>query len=161
MLEREILPARIDGYEPGDLDTLLAAGEVVWAGVEPLGDKRRPPRAVPHRRTAAAVASARRRRRSAAREQAIADHLQAEGASFFAAIHEAVGGGFPRDTVDALWDLVWRGLITNDALQALRAFVGPLGPKRRAARCRGSAPPAASFRSRRQVPPAPKAAGRC
>ena len=39
LLEREILPARIEGYEPGDLDTLLAAGEVVWCGVEPLGDR--------------------------------------------------------------------------------------------------------------------------
>ena len=38
-LEREILPARVEGYEPSDLDRLLAAGEVVWLGVEPLGER--------------------------------------------------------------------------------------------------------------------------
>src|SRR5262245_40886222 len=39
ILEREILPARVDGYLPADLDTLAAAGEVVWCGVEPLGER--------------------------------------------------------------------------------------------------------------------------
>ena len=39
ILETEILPARIDGYAPADLDALCAAGEVVWRGVEPLGDR--------------------------------------------------------------------------------------------------------------------------
>ena len=43
------------------------------------------------------------------REQEILTFLQAQGASFFGAIHEAVGGGFPDETVDALWTLVWRG----------------------------------------------------
>ena len=37
MLETEVLPARIAEYEPAMLDTLMAAGEVVWSGVEPLG----------------------------------------------------------------------------------------------------------------------------
>ena len=27
------------GYEPAGLDTLIAAGEVTWAGVEPLGER--------------------------------------------------------------------------------------------------------------------------
>src|SRR5207247_9048897 len=39
ILETEILPARIDGYDPADLDAITAAGEVVWAGVEPLGER--------------------------------------------------------------------------------------------------------------------------
>ena len=37
-LETEILPARISGYSAADLDTLLAAGEVAWVGLNPLGD---------------------------------------------------------------------------------------------------------------------------
>jgi ATP-dependent Lhr-like helicase len=153
LLESEILPARIEDYQPGDLDTLLAAGEVVWAGVEPLGDKDgrlalfltdalprlwRPPSDV----------------ELAPREQRIVEHLAASGASFFSAIHDATGGGFPRDTVDALWTLVWRGLLTNDSLQSVRAFVGPSGPKiPRAALPRVRATGRPSFRSRRQVPP--------
>ncbi|HET9361287.1 MAG TPA: crosslink repair DNA glycosylase YcaQ family protein, partial [Vicinamibacterales bacterium] len=39
VLERDVLSARVADYEPGMLDTLIAAGEVVWSGVEPLGDR--------------------------------------------------------------------------------------------------------------------------
>ena len=39
ILETEILPARIDIYDPADLDAVTAAGEVVWVGVEPLGER--------------------------------------------------------------------------------------------------------------------------
>ncbi len=39
ILETEILPARIAGYKPADLDTLIAAGEVTWVGLEPLGER--------------------------------------------------------------------------------------------------------------------------
>ncbi|MDP9361561.1 MAG: winged helix DNA-binding domain-containing protein, partial [Acidobacteriota bacterium] len=39
IFESEILAARIDGYKPSDLDTLSAAGEIVWTGVEPLGGR--------------------------------------------------------------------------------------------------------------------------
>ncbi len=42
------------------------------------------------------------------------------GASFFAPLHQAAGGGFPSDTQDALWELVWAGMITNDTLHPLR-----------------------------------------
>ena len=38
-LEREILPARLAGFSAGDLDMLMAAGEVVWVGVEQIGDR--------------------------------------------------------------------------------------------------------------------------
>ena len=36
-LEREILPSRIANYRPSDLDAVMAAGEVVWVGVEQVG----------------------------------------------------------------------------------------------------------------------------
>ena len=39
VLERDVLPARVAGYQPSMLDTLMAAGEVVWAGVESLGER--------------------------------------------------------------------------------------------------------------------------
>src|SRR6476469_11113323 len=38
ILETEMLPARLNGYDPGDLDVVMAAGEVVWIGVETLGE---------------------------------------------------------------------------------------------------------------------------
>jgi ATP-dependent Lhr-like helicase len=146
IFETEILGARLEGYNPSDLDALTAAGEVVWCGIEPLGERdgrlalyltdhlprlRRPP-ASPE---------------MSARERAIVEHLRDSGASFFAAVHEAAGGGYPGETIDAIWDLVWKGWLTNDTFHALRAFTRP--PERRQRRPAGSR----SFRSRRAAPP--------
>jgi ATP-dependent helicase Lhr and Lhr-like helicase len=39
LLESEILPARVEGYLPGDLDALAAGGEVLWVGLERLGER--------------------------------------------------------------------------------------------------------------------------
>jgi ATP-dependent Lhr-like helicase len=148
LLEREILPARIEMYQPGDLDTLAAAGEIAWVGAGSLGEHDGRvalyltdalPRLV---RPAGAEPEAK------GREQAILRHLESRGASFFSEIHEAAGGGFPAETVDAIWTLVWRGLVTNDTFHALRAYTR--APARRARR------PAAGgrvpFRTRRVAP---------
>jgi ATP-dependent Lhr-like helicase len=152
VLEREILPARVENYEPAMLDTLMAAGEVVWAGVEPLGERdgRVALYLTDHmgtlRRPSTDAAS--RLPESGSRPEAILAYLRDHGASFFTAIHQGVGGGFPNETVDALWDLVWAGLVTNDTLHALRAYVRP--EEKRARRGGGRGVP---FRSRRLVPP--------
>ena len=84
------------------------------------------------------------------RELAIVSHLKQHGASFFVALHEAAGGGYPGETVDALWDLVWKGILTNDTFHALRAFTrAPARRPRKRERGGGSGP----FRSRRVAPP--------
>jgi ATP-dependent Lhr-like helicase len=148
VLEREILPARIDGYTPGDLDALAAAGEVVWRGVEPLGER-------DGRITLYLADAVGRLRRSPlppadlpVLQARVLEHLRTHGASFFAALHGALGG-FAGDLVDALWTLVWQGLITNDTFAPLRAYVArPERQDRRAARARRA------FRSRRTTPPA-------
>ncbi len=155
ILETEILPARIEGYDPSDLDALSAAGEVVWAGVEPLGDRdgrvalyladQLPKLLSPHVRLKPDATKA---GDVDPRESAILEHLRAHGASFFAPLHEAAGGGYPADMVSALWSLVWRGLITNDTFHVLRAFTQTRAPRRRARRHE-----AAPFRSRRSAPP--------
>jgi ATP-dependent Lhr-like helicase len=83
------------------------------------------------------------------REQKLLAHLGRQGASFFAALHEAAGGGYPGETVDTIWDLVWKGLVTNDTFHALRAFTrAPARRPRHKARQTASA-----FRSRRVAPP--------
>src|SRR5204863_4951111 len=83
---------------------------------------------------------------------ALREHLARHGASFFADLHLAAGGGLVQPVLDALWDLVWAGEVTNDTLAALRAFVRVPGSRHRAGRRR------APFRSRRHAPPS--AAGR-
>ncbi|MDP2391415.1 MAG: DEAD/DEAH box helicase, partial [Acidobacteriota bacterium] len=149
LVDREVLAARVHDYAPAMLDTLMGAGEVTWVGVESLGErdgrialyltdhvaKLRPPAALdPARESGLADRDAR-----------IVAFLARQGASFFGPLHEAAGGGFPQETLDALWDLVWKGLVTNDTLHALRAFTAPPERSRRAGR--------APFRSRRLVPP--------
>jgi len=151
ILEREILPARLEHYQPSDLDALISAGEVVWAGVEPLGERDGRIALFLTDHVAAlwrGVIQPPSLEDLSERERAILDALDARGALFFAALLEAAGGGFPQDTVDAMWNLVWRGLITNDTLQPLRAHVGSAGREKRG---RAAGRP---FRSRRVAPPA-------
>jgi ATP-dependent helicase Lhr and Lhr-like helicase len=56
--------------------------------------------------------------------QKLLDFLKTQGASFFPALQQAAGAGFFGETLDALWELVWAGLVTNDTLQPLRALIG-------------------------------------
>jgi len=149
ILETEILPARVDGYQPSDLDALTTAGEVVWGGLESLGehDGRLALYLTDH------VAKLRREPTVSElpeRERVILAHLEQHGASFFATLHEAAGGGYPGDTVDAIWTLVWAGAITNDSLHAVRAYTRPADHKSRKPRARAAH---RTFRSRRMAPP--------
>jgi ATP-dependent Lhr-like helicase len=150
VLESEVLAARIHKYSPAMLDTLLAAGEVSWVGVEPLGE--RDGRVALYLTDHLAqllppdVLAGKRNEGLAGRDAHIVAHLSKHGASFFGPLLDAIGGGFPQETVDAIWGLVWRGLLTNDTLHALRAYVAPPERARRAAR-------GGTFRSRRLVPP--------
>src|SRR6202023_737458 len=101
ILETEILPARIDGYDPADLDAVAAAGEVVWVGIESLGERDGRvalyladdlPRLVPPPAAGVERGKPGREtpdRETPDREAAILDCLQARGASFFGPLHEA------------------------------------------------------------------------
>ena len=149
LLETSILPARIAGYDPGGLDTLIAAGEVAWAGVEPIGER--------DGRIALYLADklpllAQQRPITdplTEREEKLLAVLESTGASFFDPLHQAVGGGYPGESIDALWSLVWRGLITNDSLHALRAYIA----RPESARVPRRLQTGAVFRSRRTTPP--------
>jgi len=153
LLESSILPARIADYAPAGLDTLVAAGEVAWAGVEPIGER--------NGRIALFLADklpllAQQRPLSGAnieplteREEKLLAVLDSTGASFFDPLHQAIGGGYPGETIDALWSLVWRGLVTNDSLHALRAYIA----RPDSARTQRRAQTGTVFRSRRTAPP--------
>ena len=65
------------------------------------------------------------------RAQKITEFLARHGASFFSEIHAACGGGFPGDTVDALWELAWAAKITNDTFYPLRKLLRPDDRKRK------------------------------
>ena len=149
LVESAILPARIAEYAPAGLDTLIAAGEVAWAGVEPIGER--------DGRIALFLADklpllAQQRplvEPLTEREEKLLAVLESTGASFFDPLHQAVGGGYPGETIEALWSLVWRGLITNDSLHALRAYIA----RPESARTPRRLQTGAVFRSRRTTPP--------
>ncbi|HTU62069.1 MAG TPA: DEAD/DEAH box helicase, partial [Polyangiales bacterium] len=161
LLETEILPARLIGYQSSDLDTLIAAGEVVWVGLEPLGERDGriglyladklallwPPDRV--------VVAGDKQQDSPLtdREQAVVEYLTRNGASFFQPLHEGVGGGYPGETIDALWALVWRGLVTNDAMNALRAYCERPSTSSRSTKQTRRIHNQQGFRSRRTTPP--------
>jgi ATP-dependent Lhr-like helicase len=56
------------------------------------------------------------------RHDGIRGHLAARGASFYRELFGAAGGGSDREVLDALWDLVWAGEVTNDTFAPLRAL---------------------------------------
>lgn len=144
VLEQDVLPARLPAYRPQDLDVLCAAGEVLWLGRGPLGERDgwvalylsedlpflRPPEG---------------ERCDGDLHGRIRDHLHRRGASFFSDIHAALGG-LPTGVLQGLWDLVWTGEVVNDSPVALRAFLAGGERRRRPARSR------LAFRSRRDAP---------
>jgi len=147
VLETDVLPARLPGYRPQDLDALCAAGEVVWVGLAALGER--------DGRIALYLASDLPLLHAPAGDppkgalhEALRGLLASRGASFFADLHAASGGGLAQGVLDALWDLVWSGEVTNDTPGALRAFLASRAA-RRPGRRRTQA-----FRSRRELPAA-------
>jgi ATP-dependent Lhr-like helicase len=131
-LEREILPARISDYRTADLDAVMSAGEVVWVGLEQVGDRdgrvalyltEALPALLPpfEIQTDAPQLSE--------KAEKILEVLKKQGASFFTGIHSALGGGYPGEVREALWQLVWSGKITNDTFFPLRDLLRPSDPK--------------------------------
>ena len=124
VLERDVLPARVPGYQPRLLDELGALGEVAWVGRGSLGrdDGRvvlvRPGREI-LRPTGAPDGV---EPPSEPRHVAIREHLAARGASFYRELFTAARGTSDRQVLDALWDLVWAGEVTNDTFAPLRAL---------------------------------------
>ncbi len=164
VLETEILPARVAGYKSADLDMLIAAGEVTWVGFDAIGER--------DGRVGLYLAERLQglwpvqqgignreqgvESKSAEREGKIVEYLKGHGASFFQALHDGVGGGYPGETLEAVWNLVWRGLVTNDALQALRAYCARLSSSSRqstSAKQGKRVHQQSGFRSRRTTPP--------
>jgi ATP-dependent helicase Lhr and Lhr-like helicase len=124
VIERDVIASRVANYAPRLLDELVSMGEVVWVGRGALGasDGRvslylrgDAPRLVP-----AAVEPPQSGLHSKVRA-----HLESRGASFFRDIYNACGGGDEELILDALWDLVWSGEVTNDTFAPLR-MLGPV-----------------------------------
>lgn len=144
-LETLVLPARIRGYQPRMLDEAMSRGDVLWTGSGTIpgqdgwvslhlaesADLTVPPE--PPQRLEDLSDDARK----------VFDAM-GEGADFLPRI--ATRAGLALGTAgDALWDLVWAGLVTNDTAGPLRAFLD--GGK--SAHARPKAPGTSRSRGRR------------
>jgi ATP-dependent Lhr-like helicase len=128
-LETSVLPARVRGYDPRDLDLLTATGQVVWQGDGGAGaqdgrmrlyladDAPLLARSVPSDRTDPL-------------ERAVVQALQSRGASFTLQLATDVGQP-PAAVTEAVWRLVWAGVVTNDTLAPVRGLVSPATASRR------------------------------
>ncbi len=146
ILESTVLPRRL-AYSPAMLDALLASGDVVWLGRGSLAGRDgrvalylrsqvptlttpldvEPPEGPVH--------------------ESLRTALAARGASFFYDLVAAAGGAAYDEVLEAIWDLVWAGEVTNDTFAPVRGFLG----RKRAARTgrprpMTGMPPAASGR---------------
>jgi ATP-dependent Lhr-like helicase len=127
--ESEVLPRRVPGYRPEQLDQLCASGELVWvgAGLDRVAVFFRDDAPLLGRPAAAAVPEGEA-------HEAIRAALTG-GALFW----DGLLGGTGLDAataLPALWDLVWSGEVTNDSWAPLRAErrYQPPRPDRRARR---------------------------
>src|SRR5205823_6529675 len=118
VLERDVLAIRVGDYSPRLLDELAAAGEVVWVGAGPLG--RDDGKVVLYLRDGAArlrTPGPAGDRAEGAEHDRIREVLSRRGACFF----RELAGADDTESLDALWDLVWAGEVTNDSFAPLRA----------------------------------------
>ncbi len=123
VLERDVLPARIPGYQPRLLDELGAMGEVAWVGRGSLGrDDGRVVLYRPGRASLRDLAASDTEAPSGELHERIRGRLGERGASFYRDLQSASPGALDRDLLDALWDLVWAGEVTNDTFAPLRAL---------------------------------------
>lgn len=123
VLEASLLPARVDSYNPAELDGLISAGELLWTGIGSLGVK--DGRIIlAYRDRAALLISPPEAGPEGDIYDSIRDHLSNHGASFWPDLVVAVGSADEEALLSAIWDLVWAGELTNDTLAPLRAFLG-------------------------------------
>jgi ATP-dependent Lhr-like helicase len=116
-VESMILPTRVANYTPAMLDELTAAGEIYWVGDGPIGDsdgwvrwyvadqEPHPGRGDPEQY----------------RSQELLAALAERGASFFdGLLPPSLPVANHSQYVDALWDLVWAGVVTADTFAPVR-----------------------------------------
>jgi ATP-dependent Lhr-like helicase len=142
--ESDLLPRRVPGYQPAELDQLCASGEVVWvgAGLERV--------AVYFRQDARLLGPPAGALRPEGETPERIRATLAAGAMFWDELLGAAGLD-REEALPALWDLVWAGEVTNDSWQPLRAerrFESQPSERRvrRFARSRAQAPTATQGR---------------
>ncbi len=121
--EQDVLPRRLGAYSPSWLDELCTSGELVWIGAGALG--RSDGRIALYFREDVRLAgpppaNAKLEPVEGEVHDAIRARLQ-DGPSFWLDLLADLGDHAAEELHNALWDLAWRGEVTNDAFAPLRA----------------------------------------
>jgi len=143
-LEQLVLPARVVDYQPAMLDELTTSGEVVWSGHGSLPGNDgwislyladNAPMLLPTRdgaaQAAGPIAAIEAGERIGDPAGQIVDALAGGGALFFRELSARVNSTDDLALADAIWQLVWDGLLTNDSLAPLRVLLGSGRPRHR------------------------------
>ncbi|MGC3981607.1 MAG: hypothetical protein QM808_10125 [Steroidobacteraceae bacterium] len=138
--ESEVLPARMQDYDPNWLDSVCLSGRAVWLRLQASESGAAPVRNtpivlltrknLPLWQTAEPVLEGESQLSHAA--QRIREYLQAHGASFFADIQHG-SGLLQSQAEEGLSELVSAGLLSADSFSGLRALVLPMDRKRKLA----------------------------
>ncbi|TFD63413.1 ATP-dependent helicase [Cryobacterium ruanii] len=120
--ETLILPSRVSDYQPGMLDELTNAGEVLWAGAGPLAGNDGWV-SLHLAETAQLTLPLPIDVETTPLQQEILATLGGGGAYFFRQLADAVGSQDDAALVQALWELVWAGLINNDTFAPVRSLL--------------------------------------
>jgi ATP-dependent Lhr-like helicase len=123
-LERLVLPARVPGYAPAMLDELCSAGEVVWAGAGALAGNDGWVALSLAENAALLLPAPTEGLSLTPTHTRVLEELSGGNALFFRALADRVGASEDLTLVEAIWDLVWAGLVTNDTLAPLRTVLG-------------------------------------
>jgi ATP-dependent Lhr-like helicase len=140
----------------------MSSGAVVWAGVESIGQHDGRFRLVLAEDASQLLSLPEDADRWSEHptHTAILEYLSSRGASFFAQIQSAIRG-FKNETLEALWELVWSGFVTNDTLQPVRSIIKPALSDSRAAGRRAALAARTRGMARSHAPATPpEAAGR-
>ncbi len=136
--EGDLLPSRINSYDPAWLDALCQSGRYVWIRLTPAQSGMNTVKASP-------IALLQRRRLGVWRMladvgdekielsgggQRVYDALKTHGASFFEELADA-SGLLKTQVENALAELVAKGLVVCDSFKGLRALLVPEDKKRR------------------------------
>jgi ATP-dependent Lhr-like helicase len=129
-LESAILPLRLPNFQPRHLDELGQMGQIVWAGCGSLGN--RDGRILVCRRERAALLLTPPDHSSLEGiHRDIVEHLERRGACFLMEIRTALREQHRSDAIEeAVEDLIWSGLLTNDMFAPLRALGAPANKRK-------------------------------
>ena len=124
-LESVILAQRVAHFDARDLDHLTASGEWIWVGCGKTGRHDGRIALYSRKRIGTLLTMASHDAQTHSLSASIIAFLSQNGASFSAEIEDAakasVAQATPHTIRQALWELVWSGVITNDTLAPLRA----------------------------------------